>query len=99
MLKSNDDKIQLHSTSVIRVRKKERFGQPYLKSSSSLGQFHQYFTSSFYASRSQKRKKDSQVKQLFELFGSVCVKAGRRHVDEIDHPSFSLGGSKGRRND
>ena len=28
-------------------------------------QFHQRFTSSFYALRSQKRKKDSQVKAAF----------------------------------
>ena len=37
------------------------------------GQFHQYFTSSFYARRSKKPKKDSQVKQLFALSGSACV--------------------------
>ena len=34
--------------------------------------------------RSQKRKKDSQVKQLFGLLGSVWVKAARKHADEID---------------
>ena len=48
------------------------------------GQFHHYFTSSFYTSRSQKRKKDSQVKQLFALSGSVRVKAAHKHADEID---------------
>ena len=29
-------------------------------------------------------KKDSQVKQRFELLGSVCIKAAYEHVDEID---------------
>ena len=48
------------------------------------GQFHECFTSSFYTHRSQKRQKDSQVKQLFALSGSACVKAARKHVDEID---------------
>ena len=38
---------------------------------------------SFYARRSQKLKKDSQLKQLFALSGSVGVKANI-HVDEID---------------
>ena len=35
------------------------------------GQFHQRSTSSFYARRSQKRQKDSQVKLLFALSGSL----------------------------
>ena len=39
------------------------------------------FTRSFYARRSQKRKKGSQLKQLS---GSVGVKAVRKHIDEID---------------
>ena len=47
-------------------------------------QFYQQFTSNFYAHRSQKRKKDSQVKQLFLLLGSVCIKAACKHIDEID---------------
>ena len=38
-------------------------------------QFHQHFTCSFYTRRSQKRKNDSQLKQLFSLSGSACVKA------------------------
>ena len=29
-------------------------------------------------------KKDSQVKQLYVLLGSACVKAASKHVDEID---------------
>jgi len=29
-------------------------------------------------------KKDSQVKQLFALSGSASVKAGHKHVDEIE---------------
>ena len=39
---------------------------------------------SFYVRRSQKCKKDSQLKQLFALLGSAGVKAGRKHIDEID---------------
>ena len=34
--------------------------------------------------RSQKCKKDSQVKQLFALSGPVCLKAAHKHVHEID---------------
>ena len=33
---------------------------------------------------SQKRKKDSQDKQLFVLLGSVCLKGARKNVNEID---------------
>ena len=54
------------------------------------GQFHQQFISSFYALRSQKRRKDSQVKQLFALSGSVCLKAARKFVGEIDDLVFKL---------
>jgi hypothetical protein len=40
------------------------------------GQFHQCFTCSFYACRSQKRKKIQLSHQyLFTLLGSACVKA------------------------
>ena len=42
------------------------------------------FMSSFDAHRSQKGKKDIQLKQLFALSGSACVKAARKHVNEID---------------
>ena len=31
-----------------------------------------------------KSAKDSQLKQLFGLLGSVCVKAACKHVNEID---------------
>ena len=31
-----------------------------------------------------KAQKDSQLKQLFALLGSMSVKAARKHVDEID---------------
>ena len=34
--------------------------------------------------RSQKRQKDSQVKQLFALSEYVRVKAALKHVDETD---------------
>ena len=49
----------------------------------SRGQFHQHFKSSFYVRRSQKQKKDSQVKQLFALLGSAGIKAGHKHIDQI----------------
>ena len=49
----------------------------------SLGKFHQHFTCSFYVHRSQKCKKDNQLKQLFALLGSVHVKAERKQVDEM----------------
>ena len=42
------------------------------------------FTPSLYTCRSQKCKKDSQLKQLFELLGSAGVKAACKHIDEID---------------
>ena len=45
---------------------------------------HSVFTSSFYAHRSQNRKKDIQVEQLFVLLGYVCIKAARKNNDEID---------------
>ena len=54
-----------------------------------MGQSHQHFTCSFYARKSQKRKKDSQLKQLFAPLGSVGIKAARKHIDEID-PSFRV---------
>ena len=47
-------------------------------------QFHQHFMRSFYASRSQKRQKDSKLKQLFALSGSVGIKASNEHVGEIE---------------
>ena len=31
-----------------------------------------------------KAQKDIQVNQLFALLGPACVKAGRKHLDEID---------------
>ena len=40
--------------------------------------------SSFYEHRSQKRKKDSQIKQLFALLRPACVKAASKYIDEID---------------
>ena len=46
--------------------------------------FINVFTSSFYACRPQKLKKDSQLMQLFALSGSALVKAACKHVDEID---------------
>ena len=54
------------------------------------GQIHHHFTCSFYERRSQKHKKDSQVKQLFALLGSVGVKAAHKQVDEINPKSKGL---------
>ncbi len=39
------------------------------------GQFHQHFSSSFYAHRSQKRKKYSQVVSLFLCFWDLLMKS------------------------
>ena len=44
----------------------------------------------FYARRSQKPKKDSQLKQLFALLGPAEVKATCKHVDEIDPRTTTL---------
>ena len=46
-------------------------------------QFHQRSTSSFYACRSQKRKKDCRVKQLFVLSGSASVKGAHRMLMKL----------------
>ena len=48
------------------------------------GQFYQHFMCSFYMPRSQKRKKDSQLKQLYKFLESAGVKAAQEHVDEFD---------------
>ena len=42
------------------------------------------FTRSFYVLRSQKQKKPIRKSSFVALSGSVCVKAVRNHVDEID---------------
>ena len=42
--------------------------------------------------QSPKAKKDSQVKLLFKLLGSACVKAERKYIDEIDPRSPIPGG-------
>ena len=47
------------------------------------GQFYQHWMCSFYVLRSQKCKKNSQIKQFFALSGSVCVKATHKFVGEI----------------
>jgi len=46
-------------------------------------QFHQHSTSSFYARRHQKRKKNCQVNQLFVLLGSASVKASHRMLVKL----------------
>ena len=57
---------------------------PPCRSFLSQGQFHQRTRSSFYASRSQKHEKDSQVKQLFSAFGICSHKSCLQNVGEID---------------
>ena len=44
-----------------------------IRPSISWGQFHQCSTRSFYTGRSQKRKKDSKIKQLYWAFG-ICLR-------------------------
>ena len=47
-------------------------------------QFHQHFMcSSFYAYRSKKHKRDTELRQLFALMGSAGVKAARKHVMKL----------------
>jgi len=54
-----------------------------------MGQSHQHFTSSFCMRRSQKRKKDNQlINVFFALLGSMCVKATQKNVNEIDPMCF-----------
>ena len=55
-----------------------------------MGRFHQHFTSSFYTCRSQNRKKDCQVKQLYCAFGICASKSCSLNVGEIDPRSASL---------
>ena len=47
-------------------------------------QFHQHFACNFCAHGAQKRKKDSQVINLFTLLASARAKAVRKYVGEID---------------
>jgi hypothetical protein len=50
----------------------------------SWGQFYQHFTCTFYACRSQKRKKDWQLDYIkFALLESACVKAARRTLMKL----------------
>ena len=43
------------------------------------------FTIILRATSVKRAKKDSQIKQLFALFGPACLKAACQHVDEIDY--------------
>jgi len=65
------------------VCKKQPTKQIRTKIAVTKGQFHQHFTSSFYAQRFLKLKKDSQVVSFIALSESVCAKAAQ-NVDEID---------------
>jgi len=46
-------------------------------------QIHQHSTYSFYARRSQKRKKDCYVFNLFTLSGSTSIKAARKTLVKL----------------
>ena len=48
------------------------------------GQFHQRVYVQLLHAQIPKAQKDSQVKQLFALSGSLRIKAVPKHVDEID---------------
>ena len=60
-----------------------------LITTTSPGLCHQHFMRNFYVGRSHKRKKDSQLKQLFALLGYAGVKAAHKHIDEIEPRSMS----------
>ena len=47
-------------------------------------QFHQRVYAQLLRTQVPKAQKDSQLKQLFALSGSACVKAARKHVNKID---------------
>ena len=69
------------------------FGRRRQKLSRAWGQFHQHSTSSFYKRRSQKHKKDSQVKQLYCAFGICAHKSCLQNAGEIDPLSAKLFGN------
>jgi len=46
-------------------------------------QFHQHFSRSFYARRSQKRKKYSQAVSIFGLLGSALVKTTQKTLVKL----------------
>jgi len=47
------------------------------------GQFHQRYTSSFYACRSRKHEKTDKLSVFFELLGSARVKAAGRTLMKL----------------
>ena len=54
----------------------------------SLGSISPTFYEQLLRSKIPKAQKDSQIKQLFALLGSACIKAAREHVDEIEPRVF-----------
>ena len=56
--------------------------------------FTNMFTHSFYARRSQKRKKLHNLTVFLALLGSASVKAAHKHVDEIDPRRRKVRGKK-----
>ena len=47
-------------------------------------QFTNILRAAFTHADPKSAKKDSQLNQLFALFGSASIKAAHKHVDEID---------------
>ncbi len=47
------------------------------------GQFHQHFTCSFYAHRSQKHKNTDSLTAFFALLGSGCIKAEHKMLMKL----------------
>jgi hypothetical protein len=55
----------------------------------SRGLFHHHFTHSFYACKSEKRKKDTDdLTVFFARLGSVCVKAARKTLNKLNLEHF-----------
>jgi hypothetical protein len=63
---------------------------PHPNSKGRLGvDFINVFTANFYARGAQKRKKDSEVVNLFTLLGTSRVKAVRRTLKKLSPADFS----------
>jgi len=60
------------------------------KERETLGQFHQHFTSSFYARRSLKRKNAIKPTVFFGLLGSVRVKTFCKMLVKLTHEFCSI---------
>ncbi len=61
-----------------------------VKLTTARAKFHQYSTYSFYSCRSQKRKKDIQVFNIFFTFGIYKRKSCAKNVGELDYRCTSF---------